>query len=170
MDRGLPVLLIGNHFSWWDGFIANFLNTRVFRRKFHVMMLEEQLRSRMFLNKAGAYSIKKGSRSALESLKYTADLLKTGENLVVIYPQGEFQSVYIYPVTFRKGISAITSRLQAKVHVVFYAVLADYFSYSKPSLTKYLQEFTKDPMPDAEMLQSAYNLFLSDCISQQKPE
>ncbi len=73
-DRGLPVMLIGNHFSWWDGFIANFLNIKVFHRKFHVMMLEEQLNSRRFLNKAGAYSIKKGSRSVIESMQYTVEL------------------------------------------------------------------------------------------------
>ncbi|MCA1747958.1 MAG: hypothetical protein LC655_09695, partial [Bacteroidales bacterium] len=40
-DGGLPVLLIGNHFSWWDGFLALDINQRLFGRLFHIMMLEE---------------------------------------------------------------------------------------------------------------------------------
>ena len=60
-----PLLLVGNHFSWWDGFFAYYLNYTLWRRKFHVMMLEEQLEKRMFLNKVGAYSVKRGSRSEI---------------------------------------------------------------------------------------------------------
>jgi len=168
-DQGLAVLLIGNHFSWWDGFIANLINSRVFRRKFHVMMLEEQLRSRMFLNKAGAYSIKKGSRSVIESLSYTADLLSKKDNLVVLYPQGEFESVYRVPVSFEKGIGTAISKVQNKIHLVFYAALVDYFSYRKPSLSIYLKEIPQELALDPADLESAYNAFLHACIFQQKP-
>jgi hypothetical protein len=51
-------------------------------------MPEEQLATRMFLNKAGAFSIKPGSRSAIESLNYASSLLYEPENLVVVFPQG----------------------------------------------------------------------------------
>ena len=168
-DRGLPVMLVGNHFSWWDGFIANLLNSRVFKRKFHVMMLEEELENRMFLNKAGAYSIRKGSRSVLESLNYTVEILDKNENLVVLYPQGVFESVYKYPVCFEKGIGSIFSRIPNKIHLVFYVALTDYFSHRKPSLQIYLKEVPQDQLIGADTLESEYNAFLSDCIMQQKP-
>jgi 1-acyl-sn-glycerol-3-phosphate acyltransferase len=169
-DQGLPVLLIGNHFSWWDGFIANLLNSRVFHRKFHVMMLEEQLSKRKFLNKAGAYSIKKGSRSVIESLQYTVDLMSSEDNLVVLYPQGEFESIYRRPVRFEKGISTIAPRVQKKFQLVFYAALVDYFSHRNPSITIYLLEVPQELALTTGSLESAYNEFFSGCIMRQKPE
>jgi 1-acyl-sn-glycerol-3-phosphate acyltransferase len=74
------VLLIGNHYSWWDGFAANYLNIKHFNKKFHVMMLEEELRQRRFLSKAGAYSIQPFSRHVLESLPLHKELLKDINN------------------------------------------------------------------------------------------
>lgn len=169
-DRGLPVLLIGNHFSWWDGFIANLLNTRIFHRKFHIMMLEEQLRHRMFLNKAGAYSIRKGDRSVLESLQYTSALLGKKENLVVLYPQGEFESVYQQPVKFENGLKNIAAGVQNNFQLLFYVALVDYFSHRKPFLTIYLLEVPHVLSLTPGGTESAYNAFLAECIMQQKPE
>jgi 1-acyl-sn-glycerol-3-phosphate acyltransferase len=169
-DRGLPVLLIGNHFSWWDGFIANLLNTRIFHRKFHIMMLEEQLRHRMFLNKAGAYSIRKGDRSVLESLQYTSALLGKKENLVVLYPQGEFESVYQQPVKFENGLKNIATGVQNNFQLLFYVALVDYFSNRKPFLTIYLFEVPHVLALTPAGTESAYNAFLAECILQQKPE
>ena len=169
LSRHLPVLMIGNHFSWWDGFIAGLINQEIFRKKMHIMMLEEQLRRRMFLNKAGAYSIKKGSRDTLVSLKYTADLLGDLKNLVVLYPQGEFESAHQYPVTFEKGIEKISSFTENDFQLVFYAALTDYFSHRKPRLSIYLAEIPQSLSVSVTDLESAYNDFLRDCIDQQKP-
>ena len=167
-DRGLPVLMIGNHFSWWDGFIANLINIRMLHRRFHVMMLEDQLAGREFLNKAGAYSIKKGGRSAVESLRYTAELLQEDQNLVVLYPQGEFQSLYTRRIKFEKGIQVIASQVKKEYHFLFYVALADYYSDKKPFLNIYLREVSRELALDAGELESAYNRFLDECILQQK--
>lgn len=169
-DKGKPVLLIGNHFSWWDGFIANYLNSLVFDRTFHVMMLEDQLDKRMFLNKAGAYSIRKNSRSAIESLSYTKDLLSDSHNLVTIYPQGEIQSLYHYPVSFQKGIVNLIQGLEDQIQVIFLAALVDYFSSRKPSLTLGLVEYHPDHSFCLEHLQKAYNKHLQKMIENQKED
>jgi len=169
-DQGFPVLMIGNHFSWWDGFIANYINFKILRRKFHIMMLEEQLAKRRFLNNAGAFSIKKGGRSAIESLDYSAELLQKKGNLVVLYPQGEFQSIYVRPVEFEKGIRFIASKIDQKFHLIFYAALLDYFSYTKPSLVIYILELPQEIASDPARLESEYNDFLGQCILQQKPD
>jgi len=167
-DRGLSVLMIGNHFSWWDGFIANLININILHRKFHVMMLEEQLAVRKFLNKAGAYSIKKGGRSAVASLQYTAELLQENGNLVVLYPQGEFQSLYTRQIKFEKGIQIIASQVKKEYHLLFYAALVDYFSDKKPFLNIYYREVSLELALNAGELESAYNRFLDECILQQK--
>ncbi len=159
-DRGLPVLLIGNHFSWWDGFIAYYLNDRLFRRIYHVMMLEEQLRDRMFLNKAGAFSIDKGKRSMVESLSYAADLLQTKDNLLVLYPQGKFQSIHHRPVQFEKGFVVILEKAaESGFQMIFYVALTDYYEYRKPMLHIYLKEVSYFAGMTADDLEAAYNAF-----------
>jgi len=126
-DRELPVLLVSNHISWWDGFWAMYLNLTIFRRRFHFMMLEDQLRKYMFFNKTGGYSIKKGSRSIIESLNYTARLLSDNKNLVLIFPQGEIQSIYTGTLHFEKGLEHILKKMTSKAHIIFLVCLIDYF-------------------------------------------
>ena len=163
-----PVLMIGNHFSWWDGFIAYRLNDLFLHKKFHVMMLEEQLATRMFLNKVGAFSIKRGSRSVIESLSYASSLLYEPENLVVLYPQGTITSLHRRPVIFEKGTERIIDGASDKLMILFYVALPDWFSEKKPGLTIRVTEY---PATDrsASALEEAYNKFFNECISKQLP-
>jgi len=169
-DRGMPLLMIGNHFSWWDGFIANLINIKILHRKIHVMMLEEQLSGRKFLNRAGAYSIKKKSRSALESLRYSGELLSEKSNLVVLYPQGEFQSLYLRPVSFGKGVKIIHSFAVKEFQLIFYAALPEYFSHRKPTLAIYFVEADRDLLKNPSALEEEYNRFIESSVIQQKPD
>jgi 1-acyl-sn-glycerol-3-phosphate acyltransferase len=169
-DRGLPLIMVGNHFSWWDGFIANFINNTILHRKFYIMMMEEQLASRMFLSKAGAYSINKSSRSMAESLIYSSELLKDRNNLVVLYPQGEFESLYQRPVHFERGISWIASKNVNPIQLIFYVALVDYFSNRKPTLTVYLREFPASIALDHLQLEAEFNRFLQECQELQKEQ
>ena len=166
---GGAVMMIGNHFSWWDGFIACYINQKVFRKKLHIMMLEEQLRERMFLSKAGAYSIKKGSSTMVRSLEYTADLLKDGNNLVVLYPQGKFSSVYQFPIRFQKGITLVAAKTGEGRRLFLYAALVDYFENRKPTLSVYLKEIPFAVAHSARGFEDAYNEFLLDCMQKQQP-
>ena len=75
-EKELPILMISNHFSFYDGFIQILLNLKVFKRRFNIMMLEKELRKNMILTKIGACSISKGKRTSLESLDYAVELLQ----------------------------------------------------------------------------------------------
>jgi len=165
---GRPVLLIGNHFSWWDGFIAYRLNDLFLHKKFHIMMLEEQLDKRLFLNKAGAYSIKRGSRSVLDSLTYTSGLLHEVENMVVVYPQGTITSVHRRPVRFEKGTERIIAGASDKLMILFYAALPDWFSEKKPELFVRVIEYSARERSITD-LEETYNMFLEECIVKQMP-
>jgi 1-acyl-sn-glycerol-3-phosphate acyltransferase len=140
-DQGLPILLLGNHTSWWDGFWAEYVNLSYFKRKPYVMMLEEQLRSRLFLRGAGAFSINKQSRSVVESIRYATEILGHRENILILYPQGEIRSSHEFPLRFDKGWFRILSRQTQPVQVVFLIALTDYFSSPKPSLSLYLYDY-----------------------------
>jgi 1-acyl-sn-glycerol-3-phosphate acyltransferase len=165
---GRPVLLIGNRFSWWDGFIAYRLNDLILHKKFHIMVLEEQLGKRLFLKKAGAFSIKRGSRSVVESLKYAAGLLNDNENMLVVYPQGTMTSIHRRPVRFEKGTERIIAGASNRLMILFYAALPDWFSGKKPELTIRVIQYTARERTITD-LQETYNMFLEECITRQTP-
>ncbi len=168
-SRDLPVLLMGNHFSWWDGFLANYLNIKIFKKRFHVMMLEEQLKQRMFLSGAGAFSIDKGKRSMVETFSYAVDILKNKKNLLVIYPQGKFQSIHDRPILFEKGYLSILKKVaESGFQLIFYVALTDYFSFRKPMLTIHFKEQSFSSIITATELETMYNEFYLDAADQQK--
>jgi 1-acyl-sn-glycerol-3-phosphate acyltransferase len=164
-DRDLPVLLLSNHVSWWDGFFAMYLNVRVLKRKFHFMMLEEQLKKFSFFNKTGGYSIRKKSREAIESIYYTSKLIRDSGNMVLLFPQGKIESIYKTSFQFESGIARIIEKTDCKIHILFMANLIDYFSNKKPGLFIYVSEY-KDDKFDTQSIQDAYNLFYIRCTEE----
>ena len=129
------------------------------------MMLEEQLENRLFLNKVGAFSIKKSSRSLAESLKYATEILSNKNNLLLLYPQGKIETLYTKNFVFERGMEKILKDLPETPLIFFLVDLVDYFSQQKPSLfirtMKYDGELTKESM------QTAYNLFFNECVAKQ---
>jgi len=164
-DRGLPVLLLANHVSWWDGFFAMYLNVNILRRRFHFMMLEEQLKKFSFFNQTGGYSIRKKSREVVESINYTAELLRDRGNMVLLFPQGKIESIYKTSFQFESGIGRIIDKTDGRIHLLFMANLIDYFSNRKPGLYIYVSEYQDDKL-DTESINDAYNLFYTRCIAE----
>src|SRR6202012_5460253 len=97
------VLLIANHFSFWDGLILYRILMHFSKKHFHVMLLEETAKREPMLKYAGAFSVNKGSRDVIQALDYAAELLNDPGNLVLIYPQGKLYSNFIDQVVFEKG-------------------------------------------------------------------
>lgn len=160
---GKPVLLLSNHISWWDGFWGLYLNEKVFGRKFHFMMNEEQLRQRWLFSYSGGFSIRPNSRSLFESLHYTEQLLSKPENLVVIYPQGKLFSSHTYEVQFKKGIERLRFNQELKPDVYFLVQLTDYFQFEKPTLYFYLQKATDEVIAN-HSYELAYNKFYQQTL------
>jgi hypothetical protein len=166
-DKGLPVLAIANHVSWWDGFWVNYLNMKTYRRKFHFMMLERQLEAFPVLRKTGGYSVRHGSISVIESLQYSAALLEDPRNMVLFFPQGRIESVYTSVFRFEKGIGRLLTMINNRVQVLFVANMVDYFSCSRPRLFIYFMEHDGEEH-DAASIENAYNIFYSSCIREQQ--
>ncbi|MBN1789643.1 MAG: lysophospholipid acyltransferase family protein [Bacteroidales bacterium] len=164
-EKNKPVLVIANHISWWDGFWTVYLILKVFHRKFHFMMLEDQLRKVSIFSLTGGFSIKKGSRSVIESLKYTVELLSDNRNLVLLFPQGKLTSLYDQSFHFEKGLEHIIKEVNGNVQIFFQANLIDYFSHKKPSLFIYLKEYDK-LKPDIGFIQNLYNAFYAGCVAE----
>lgn len=160
------MLIISNHFSWWDGFIQLYLNNRVLHKKFHVMMLEHQLKKFMILNKAGAFSVKKNSRDIIQSLKYSEEILSDKKNLLLIFPQGEIQTLYTEYFKFEKGIEKLMKKEEACL--IFNVNLIDYFSHKKPGLNIYYKVYPVNENIGIDTIEKAFNQFATKCKQLQK--
>lgn len=167
-DDGTSVLLIANHFSWWDGFIQYRLNRSVFKRNFYVMMQEEQLARYKVLSEGGAFSIRKGSRQLIESLRYSADLLKEESNLVLLFPQGSVQSLYTSPFSFQQGLGYLFKHVPDRFQLVFNVNLIDYFSDKQPSLSVYYHKYEALWPFDLPAVEKAFNAYAGACKQQQQ--
>jgi 1-acyl-sn-glycerol-3-phosphate acyltransferase len=167
-DSNLPMLVIANHISWWDGFWILRLNKQKFGRRFHVMMLEDQLRDNMFLRKLGAFSIRKRSKTMRESLDYASQLLHNSGNLLLVFPQGQISSQHDYPMVFQKGLDRIISNVPNTIQIVMVANLTDYFTEPKPVLRQYIYSPEIRSTYSGNELEVIYNNFFAQCIEQQK--
>lgn len=150
------VILVGNHISWWDGFFAIEMNRQLWKKEFHVMMLEEQLRKRPFMRQTGAYSVQPGTRDVVNTIAYSIDLLKTPENLILIFPQGNIHSQYDRALQFNKGVEKICLK-SPNSHLVFFATFFDYGSFATPIVRVYSK------MASSKIdIESQYNSFFKD--------
>ena len=131
---GHSVLLLCNHFSWWDGFFSGHLTQTYLKRDFFIMMQEDHLQKRMFFNRVGGFSINRKSKEVVESLQYAAKLLDNPNNLVAIFPQGALESNHIDEINIERGIDYIVKKIKGDCQVIYYSAFIEYFESLKPSV------------------------------------
>ncbi len=136
IDPTKPLLVVGNHHSWWDGFLAIYLNNRYWGKRFFVMMMLEQLKKYQFFRKIGAFSVDQGNRSVIESMNYAVKVLKSRENMLLMYPQGRIESQHHDIITFRKGVARLIEQTE-NVNVLMLISLTDHLSHKKSGLWVY---------------------------------
>ncbi|MEO7213785.1 lysophospholipid acyltransferase family protein [Mucilaginibacter sp.] len=157
LDSNKSVLLVANHFSFWDGLILYVLNDKLLHKKFHVMILEDTAKREGMLRYAGAFSVSKNSRDMLESLNYAAELLSEPGNLLLMFPQGKLYSNFVNRVHFEQGLLKIMKKAEGKFQLLFAATFIQYFKHKKPSVTVYLKtEGERYSDKNINELQNAY--------------
>lgn len=126
----LPLLLLPNHSTWWDGFFVYLLNKRHFRRPAYLMMLEEQLSRYPFFSRLGVFSIQPTSpKSAQVSLNYAISLLaqpSLPRALMCLFPQGELQPWGARPLEYRRGVEWILRQYGRPVHILPLAIRCEF--------------------------------------------
>lgn len=142
IDPHKSVLLLPNHYSWWDGFLMFQLNKLLFKKKFHVMILEETGKKNSFMKYLGAYTVQKGTRDIIASLDYTAGLLKEPGNLVLIFPQGTLYSNFTDQIRFQNGLSRVIKQADGYFQTVFAVSFIEYMQYKKATVNVNLQVLT----------------------------
>jgi hypothetical protein len=139
VDSNRSVLLIANHFSFWDSLILHTINQKLLKKKFHVMVREDTTLHLKHLKYGGAFSINKKSKGMLESLDYAANLLNDPKNLVLIFPQGKLYSNFVNDINFEKGVMKVMDKAEGKFQLIFAATFIQYLKHKKQSVTVYLK-------------------------------
>lgn len=131
------------------------------------MMLEEQLKKHWYFNYTGGFSVKKSSRSAVETIQYSAELISHPDNLLLMFPQGKVESLHKQSFAFEKGVERILQRTErSNVQIVFLVNSIDYFINRKPILYHYIKEY-KDNNADYITIENNYNAFFKESINNQ---
>ncbi len=134
LDPNLPVLLLPNHSTWWDGFFIHFLNKKIFRRRPYLMMLEEQLRRYPFFSRVGVFSVDPNSaKHTRASLRYAAQLLQDTHNLVCLFPQGELAPWGKRPLQYKRGLELILKLHGAPVNLLPLAMRLEFLGEQLPA-------------------------------------
>lgn len=128
-------------------------------------MLEKELRKNWFFQYTGGFSIRKESKSMIETFDYTAELLADKNNLVLLFPQGKINSIYQSNFVFEKGIEKILKRTKNDIQIIFQANLIDYFADTKANVFFYLQPYTGSYQ--LKKMEEAYNTFYKQCLETQ---
>jgi len=134
--QDIPVILMPNHSSWWDGFFVYILNKIQFNREIYLMMLKKELASNPFFSRVGAYSIKQDSISGVkESLDYTRSIiLNKSSSLICIFPQGELLPWGKTPPGFKRGAEVIFRNVSRPVYLCLLAIKIEFLNEQRPDV------------------------------------
>jgi len=166
IDPNKSVLLIANHFSFWDSLILFIVCRKLVKKSFYVMAREDTTVKFQYVKYGGAFSINKQSRDMLQSLDYAAELLNDPQNLVLIFPQGKLYSNFVNTMQFEKGITRIMEKAEGKFQLLFAATFVQYLKHKRPTATVYLKaepSFGKS----LEDLKNAYQMHYDNAKLQQ---
>ncbi len=129
------LIVLPNHFSWWDGFLIDYVNRKIFHRSFHILMLEEQLKKYWFFQKLGAFSINQDNpKSIIETIGYFKQLLENKNNLISFYPQGKIELYGFENITFKNGIKMFIKGKEDKTQILPIAFKFQYYEDKKPEI------------------------------------
>lgn len=135
VNENKSVIFLPNHFSWWDGFFVDFLvRISEINKKFHIIMLEEQLKKYWFFRFLGASGFNPSNPKSIVKLSnFLNNLLKSPINLVVFYPQGEIQ-VFDNDLHIKEGLAYFLKDITNKVEIHYPFFKIQYFENRLPDL------------------------------------
>ena len=130
---GLPLLIVPNHGSWWDGLFLHLLNRRLLGRRLHLMILERHLARFGFLRRVGAFGIRPGSGGEVAaSLGFSASVLRDPANALCLFPQGAILHPSARPLGFQRGLEQILARHGAPVAILPLAMRCEFYENQRP--------------------------------------
>lgn len=109
----LPVLLVANHVSWWDGFLLREVHRRIRPgAPLHVVMTERELRRNPVFRWMGAVPLGDGPLAARRLLMDLQERKRSRPDAVIgFFPQGRIWPSHRRPLGFHRGVAWLAPRL-----------------------------------------------------------
>lgn len=161
------LLVLANHFSWWDGFMLFQLNRKIFKKQFHVLVTGNDYLTVKHLKYFGAFAPNDKGKDVVKTFQYAGTLLSDPKNLVLIFPQGKMKSSHIANINFEKSVLQVINASKKKFQIVFSVILTDYFKGQKPEATAYLNSWQAEEYISLQLLKSEYNKHYDNSILKQ---
>ncbi|RYF84583.1 MAG: glycerol acyltransferase [Chitinophagaceae bacterium] len=139
LKPGHSYILLCNHFSFWDGFLAYYLCNKVLwkedgMKRLYIMSLKKQMEKNWWLNYIGSFSVEPRKVSMIESFEYAAEMLSEPGNLLLFYPQANLETSHIRHIHFEHGLHEIVTRIEGNCQLIWSSNIIDYFESLKPSV------------------------------------
>jgi hypothetical protein len=135
----VPLMLVANHVSWWDGFLLIELQ-RMLRphAPFHTIMLESELRRSPFLRRIGAIGVDPDSvPSVLSAMRELARRTEERpDSMIFFFPQGRIWPSYRRPLGFKRGIEVFCKAI-GDVVVIPVGIHIEPLNHAAPSAFVY---------------------------------
>lgn len=115
-----PVIVYGNHPSWWDPLIAQFLCREFFREHiFRAPIDASALEQYSVFKKLGFYGIEMSSRrGAADFLRHSMEILQQPTGSIWMTPEGRFADVRDHQAELMPGLAHLCSRVSGPGHVL----------------------------------------------------
>lgn len=113
--HGKPVIVYGNHPSWWDPLIAHYLNAELFApRQFYAPIDAAALQQYRVLEKLGFFGVDMQSASgAAAFLKTALAILQSPQTVLWITPEGRFCDPRDLTAPLMPGLAHLCTKLQS---------------------------------------------------------
>ena len=135
IEKDKSLIILPNHFSWWDGFLIDYINRKLINRKFYILMLEEQLNRYWFFQKLGAFSINQNNpKSIIETSLYFKQLLKFNNSLISFYIQGKIEPFGYENITIKNGIKIFIKGNEQNTQLLPISFKFQYYEDKKPDI------------------------------------
>lgn len=111
-NGGGPLLVFGNHSSWWDPMIAVLLATKLMPGRRHFAPIDENaLRQQWLLSKIGMFPVEINSARGARQLLQAGLGIAREDGVIWVTPQGRFADTREEPLGFKPGLAALANRL-----------------------------------------------------------
>ena len=113
IDSDKPLIVYGNHPSWWDPLLAHFLNRTLFpKRQFYAPIDADALEQYPVFAKLGFYVVRMHRASGAGAfLKQSLAILAAGNTAIWMTPEGRFADARDRTATLMPGLAHLCSRL-----------------------------------------------------------
>ncbi len=112
--RGLtgPIIVYGNHSSWWDPMMVVLLGEKLLPERRHYAPMDAQaLEQYPILKKLGIFPVEMATTRGAVNFLATAETILNEGGVLWVTPQGRFADPRDFPLSFKPGLGALALRM-----------------------------------------------------------